>query len=400
MSTGSEWERFLDELWESVGFREKDLAFIRLYANRKPDPEAWSAFFASVDLATEPYPFNCMLTRLAARTEWAGVPDEMVPTLSGLRKKLIMSNALQISDAMKLIRKLNEEQIPVLVVKGGAMRLSLLSDLPRKMADIDFVVPEEKRLACWKAAYAAGYHTREFGMHSLDLHLGNRSAVDIHCIMFKSNLQKPEPVELLQKDAAVLERQGVRFSVPSPEDAFLMTMTNAVDDYLVGSGKGPVTWIADCADLADRYELDYAKIAEHAEAFHVQTLFRIAIAFLQRILPERFRDLCCLADAPVSRRAVRRCRALLKAKAYGQPNIRNLPVLQRAWRRMKYIRTVYAGLYHPDDSMLTLITGIPDMVKKWQKTESLREVPDHFISTAKRWIKNREETKDADSERK
>ncbi len=178
-----------------------------------------------------------------------------------------------------------------------------------------------------------------------------------------------------------------------------MTMTNAVDDYLVGSGKGPVTWMADCADIADRYDLDYAKIAEHAEAFHVQTLFRIAAAILERALPERFGDLYCEAGSPVSRRAVRRCRALLKAKEYAQPKIRNLPVAQRAWKRMKYIGAVYAGLYHPDDSVLTLISGIPDMLKKWQKTESLREVPDHFISTAKRWIKNREEIKNADSER-
>ena len=384
-------ERFLDELWRRMNVRDKDSRFIQLYAEPDHDPLQWTAFFSTVDLPQEPYPFNCLLTRLDRKTKWQGVPDELVPMLSGLKKKLIAKNAVQMMDGMMLVKELNRRNIPVLLIKGGALRTVLLPDVPRRMTDLDIVVPADRYKESYETALANGYHTVSNVMYSIDLHKGDRSTVDIHHSMFKNNFQTDEPAELILNDASEHQRNGAVFKVPSPEDTFLMTMINAVDNFLQGSDKGPVTWLADCLDIAERYPLHYETMMEHARAFHVWPQFQTGVLLMQRFLPGHFSELHRITDTRIHTKTIKRMERLLKCRDLTQEELKGKPLPVRAWHRIGFLSAYYIGIHHLDDSTITIIRAFPGMLKEWQRVDRASQLPHAFLNTAVRWKKERKE---------
>ena len=398
MENRSDLDRLTDELWDSMHIREKDLLFIRLYAEHRHDTDAWKTLFATVDLQTEPYVFNCLLTRLGAGNDWSVVPAELVPTLNGLRKKLIASNAVQIMDCLKLVRELNAKNIPVLVIKCGALRLALLPDLPRSMTDIDLVVPKERFKESCAAGLAEGRTADDKYMHSVDLHYQNRSCVDLHDTVFKNNVLKDEPTEKILLDSTETERQGARFFVPCPEDAFLITMINAVGNFLQGTDKGPVSWLADCIDLADAYTLDYSRIIHRAEECGITPQFTAALALMRRFLPEKFAELYQSAADPVSRRSVKRMRKFLKVQLDTPEDLSGLVFPVRAYRRLRFLKAYYTGMHHLDDPLPVILKDLPVMMKRWRRVEHLYQVPADLIKVGRKWKKEYKEAEHAEIE--
>ena len=308
-STTDYTEALLDFLWAKTGVRNKDVTLIRLYASEKQDGDAWSSFFGSLQPATEPYAFNYMLSRLGARFNWNLVPSEYAPMLMGLRRKFVAKNAVLLARALGFIGKLSACEVPVMVVRGGALRMSLLPDEPQKMTDVDIIVPRDLYDDCCALMESYGYECPDFVSHSADFKDKGKSCVDVHFCMFKSNVLHGEPQATMLARFSKVNRGGVEFYVPSPEDAFLNIMVNAVDNFMsLDASKGPLTWLADCIDLSERYELDYSSMIKHACEYGVESQMRVALALMKRFLPDSFSQLHSLGDEPVSLRIYDRIR--------------------------------------------------------------------------------------------
>jgi hypothetical protein len=110
--------------------------------------------------------------------------DYTRPRLEGLLNFYKFSNLKTISQFAKLGKTLNARGIPLILLKGGAMRF-LRPDLPRVMGDIDFLVPQDKFTETIKIAETFGFERiwddKHQAPHSFDMiNKETKVAVDIH----------------------------------------------------------------------------------------------------------------------------------------------------------------------------------------------------------------------------
>ena len=379
----------LDELMRRMHVRKKDVEMIRLYGAKERDAAEVTAFFSSVEPDREDGPFLYMASRLGARCGWEGVPKRLSPLLAGLRRKAAAENAVLLSDALSLIRALGAKGVPVLVVKGGAMKLGFAPDKPQKMKDVDIVVPKEAYGQCVGYAAEEGFTAPGHAMHSADLVKENGSAVDLHYRLFKSNVQKDEPFRLILGRGRKIRRGGASFYVPSPEDMALHLMVNGLENYLTGSGKGPVSFMADLVDLTEKERVSWEETAAHAKEYGVEAQFRVAAHLVGRFLPDAFPGLSEAASGGISKRTLRRLFALVRFPTMRR---REMLALEKG-DRLRYLvsssAVSYVCLYHLGDPLGEILIGMPDMMKRWTRTEHLLAVPLKAVRIIGGWQKKK-----------
>ena len=388
----TETDKLLRALCLKTRIRRKDIRCIRLYAQKQQDPQQWRSFFEGVQIQQEPYAFNYMLSRLGAKFRWKYVPDSCLPVLRGIYRKKGFENILVLNDALPLMRKLQEARIPMLAVKGAALRTGLLPGVSRMMSDVDLVVPEERYAESVQIAADAGFDTSGHAMHSADIRKDGRGCADIHYRLFKSNIQKKEPDCFRSDRIETVTRGGVSWYLPSPEIMFLHLMVNGLENMLSGSHKSPLIWMADCVDLAENHPLSFEAIAGKADAYGVRPQFRVAVMLLQRFLPETFPGLYREAGGGVSRRTVRRMTAVLRSRTLTKQEQLQLSPAQRAVYLFHISKREYAGLYHPDDPAVRMLAETPDLLKKWIRAGRYSEIPKELREILKKWKKQREDS--------
>ena len=300
-------QRTVDLLFRENDVRENEIELIRLYASKRQDAATWERFFSSVDMDRERFPFNYMLSRLGAHFAWSHVPESLIPRLQGVRKLFQVKNMSLMARALKLMGAIQDAGIPMLVMRGGALRMALLADTPQKMSDIDIVVPKERYHECLGVLRERGYETEGYWSHSVDISAGGKPCADIHWCMLKNNVHHDEPTGLIAKRGSRVEKNGVTFAIPSPEDTFLNIVTNAASNYLLlQNDKGSVSWLADCIDLSERYALSYSTVVSHAVEYGAIDHLVVGAALMERFLPDAFVDLHGLINQNIDAGTYRR----------------------------------------------------------------------------------------------
>ena len=100
---------------------------------------------------TDHYDLDCpnmnyllMLSVLGYRVDWKYFPSEIVPRLRGIHRFFQTRNVLGIPWLVERLQRLKEHEIPVMLIKGLALRYYHLPGVPRVMNDFDIAVPEDR----------------------------------------------------------------------------------------------------------------------------------------------------------------------------------------------------------------------------------------------------------------
>lgn len=158
-----------------------------------------------------------------------------------------------------------------------------------RVTDIDVVVPKERFQECRQLLRDNGYDVSAYWSHSIDVGDQGEPCADLHWCVFKGNAREVGQTDLVVARGSHVTKQGVTFAIPSAEDTFLNILTNAASNFILAqNSKGSVTWLADCIDLSERYELSYSTIAEHAREYGVMPELRIALALVGYFQPNAF----------------------------------------------------------------------------------------------------------------
>src|SRR5690606_33528897 len=78
-----------------------------------------------------------MLAHLGYKVEWSGFSEEVIPQLKGIYRYYQVQNAILLQKLFQFTKKLNQDHISPLLLKGSAMRLYYASGVSRMMADVD-----------------------------------------------------------------------------------------------------------------------------------------------------------------------------------------------------------------------------------------------------------------------
>lgn len=219
---------------------------------------------------------------------WGLFPTQIVPRLKGVHQFYQVHNTIRLPWLLGKIRALREAGIPVMLLKGLALRYYYSVGIPRIMGDYDIAVPEN--------SYDKAIHVLQ---NDGDTYLGNvpwlyhgqivgkDRCLEIHSWIFKHHGEKGTDIW----DRAIpCDFYGEDVLALSPDDMLLHQMDNRSRDMFenVYPDRTPI-FLCDCFRVIKAMpRLDLTGLAVRAETLHVTNSARRMLMFLADCFPDLF----------------------------------------------------------------------------------------------------------------
>lgn len=281
-------DRYLEYLLKkSFVTKARDLTLFGLTFDDSVGQKESDAFFCGFDIEKEPHEFNVYLSNLISVRKDITLPENVLPRLSGLRRWHQFHNVTLLSEYAAFAKILAESKIPVVLIKGAAIRF-YLPHIVRHMWDLDcFVLPENYEQAI-QLATKKGWKILGQPDHSCDLEKGT-CHLDIH----KGYSSNRLAMKVL-KSSRELNQSGALLKVPRLEDLILITILNAYKNFSEKySYHSNMTWAFDLAFISEKNkDINWVEILESAEEENVEYKLWVVLSLFARAAPQgRFQEI-------------------------------------------------------------------------------------------------------------
>lgn len=272
-------ERQLDKA--SLTAREKCL--LDLSFGGEMTDEAFHTVTDGLDLDTENQNYLLMLSALGFAKGWGLFPPEMVPRLKGLHRYHQAHISMGIPWLVGQICALTDEGIPVMLLKGIAMRAYYAPGRPRLMWDYDIAVPREKFDRALELLLANGNALGLRTPHSAAVK-GSRDEIDLHRWIFKGFSGQTRGIWARAKP---FRFYGADVFVPEAEDMFFHLLDTQAHNFIrQESLERRMQWLCDCRcvwEAAGGLELNI--LARRAGEIHAESRVRMTLCLFMQCFP-------------------------------------------------------------------------------------------------------------------
>lgn len=244
-------------------------------------------FTRELDVDTASSDYMLMLSYLGLSINWRWFPKEIVPRLQGLHRYYQVRNAMGIKGVLERIDLLSKAGIPVMLIKGMAIRYYYAAGVPRIMSDMDLLVPEDKYEQAIKLLCASG--GTEGGRSMWSVHIINGLAsIDLHKWMFKHHGDKNENI---WERAVPIDFYGRTVYVPSPEDMFVHQLdTRARAIFVYEAEARRLRWLYDCRNICMKDTFDWKLAMQRIKQFHSENTAYFMLKAFADCFPEVITD--------------------------------------------------------------------------------------------------------------
>ncbi len=221
-------KHFLDKY-----FKAPDKSILNLLMKECITQQEFDDFIKDYDIEVQGGHKSLLLSYFMKLHPEINYPEYIAPRLSGLMQYYRFKNLKLISHFKKVGKKLREAGIDILMFKGGALR-HYAPEFPRKMGDIDFLVPSKKYEQAKNIALSFGFKSTEY-WHSIDLYDPelNITVLDIH---HKIDLMSDDETKIIKGLFERARKEKVfgldDVYVPTPEDMLFLTLSNMVKNMI------------------------------------------------------------------------------------------------------------------------------------------------------------------------
>lgn len=387
------YKALASEVIKKSDIREKDLMLVSLYTNENSTKDTWVQFNNIIDFENEPYCFNCALSSLGAKYDWQYLHKDITPRLTGVRRLLAAKNAVLISRVFRYLQVLNENHIPFLIIKGGALRLGILSDIPRKICDIDIVVYPKDFDRCKSIAVKLGYEISggDEAIHSVDYFYNDEHAFDLHPFVYKRSnglIKNTEDIEDIFNNAYEIRKTGVKILLPNYEDLFLIIAVNIAGNFISGiENQENLFKLLDLYEISKRCDtLSFFEVEKRAKKYHIENHLYLAAGFVNAVMPGSIREFESLDRRP-SRKIVRRIRFSIYFSNLVSETNDKTSLFSLFIKRILNTISSWICSYHLDASTFEVIKCLPGELMKVKKRQLTWRFPIDILEETIAWIK-------------
>lgn len=237
-----------------------------------------------LDIDAENQNYILMLSCLGYARGWELFPPEIVPRLKGVHRYHQAHNSIGIPWLIRQLRTLSGAGIPIMLLKGIAMRAYYAPNTPRLMWDYDIAVPEERYSEALQLLCVGENTLKEEYAHSGTVRYRNEE-LDIHRWIFKTNGEKESGIW----DRAIsFDFHGIDVCVPSPEDMLIHQMDTQSRNIFTNEGTDRrMKWLYDCRCILETAGgLNLSLIAAYAEELHTMNRMRLMLRLFMCCFPD------------------------------------------------------------------------------------------------------------------
>ena len=255
-----------EEEW-SLTSRERCL--LSLLLGEKLKAKDMDLLMSGADIDRENQNWLLMLSRVGYMQGWDLFPKEIIPRLKGIHRYAQVHNTMRIPWLMDKIRTLRHANIPVMLIKGLALRFYYSVGMPRVMGDYDIAVPEECFEKAMSLLQGLNYNasTNKYSYHGHIVE--NNWKLEIHRWIFKHNGERNTDI---WERALYFNLYGQDVCVPCPEDMFIHQLDNRSRDMFSAIyDDRRINWLYDCRCILETFDnvLDMISISQRAKEFDV-----------------------------------------------------------------------------------------------------------------------------------
>jgi hypothetical protein len=213
----------------------------------------------------------------------------MQPRIRGSSQFYLFKNGTILSSFSSLGKRLNEAGIPILLLKGAALKAIYDTEASRCLSDVDFAVPKRFLKDAVEIAERQGYQISNRTYHSVDMKQPgvNRGNIDIHYRLFKT-CNNCSTEEALLEGSERKHVFGVDVWIASPENLLTQLLENEFFNLWVeNKQRRRFKWIYDCGKvLSSTPHFDFSIVATIAKKYSIYDPLCFMLTLLQECLPE------------------------------------------------------------------------------------------------------------------
>ncbi len=306
--------------------------FLKLLLNSDEDfPMLWKTWKSAVVFEDIDYATLRLLPLLYLRLKKFAIDDELSGRIKGVYRLAWSKNQLLLDAVKKIIMMCNEQDIPVLVLKGISLLVSVYKDTgARFMSDADILIkPEHVRRVTdlmIKNGWRFHNHSQAYlskissvGINKEITFMNERGIeLDIHWKIFEDFSLYLNPFESFSKinrreslaNASLWEQSvlfiygGAEYRVLSPEDMLIHVIVHGAE----GNNHRTLRFVVDSIYIIRNQRVDWARFVVHLREFDCATEIHIAFSYLRKHFPSDIPESVAqqIADEPLSKRKIRK----------------------------------------------------------------------------------------------
>ncbi|MDR3117433.1 MAG: nucleotidyltransferase family protein [Puniceicoccales bacterium] len=282
---GFHFPSYVAYLRRALRCTRRDELLLELAVGEEFSKQRMAQLFHGLDIAAEGYRFNLLLALVCEGFAFRAVPAKFEPRLRGIIRYYRFQNTAQLVHFSRLGKVCNGHAIPLLLLKGVALRALDEKNRPRVMGDVDFAVPRASHEAVLLEAKQLGFRITHVARHAVDMRCAD-CCIDVHRSIFHDS-PRPEAEEVIWQRARPMRAYGVAALVPCAEDLLLSLVCNEFRNVLCSDRDLQYfQWLHDCAFLLKRSPgFSWDLLLATAEQIGIAARLKPMVAILASLLP-------------------------------------------------------------------------------------------------------------------
>lgn len=235
--------------------------------------------------------FNFLLSLLFQNNPHIEIPKNIEPRLKGVLRWFQYRNISLLSGLKLLIVELNKQNIPVLLIKGAAMKI-LEPDKARMMADVDCAVGVDNLNKTVKISKELGFKINESYKHATEVRKSDILKIDIHNKIVKSDTDTTITDKKIFERAKEYDFYGSKVLIPNTEDMIFLLLTNGYENILYSQPfYKNISWLLDVVYiLKNNRNIDWNFVVVDAKETDTLAQVKIMFELINYFLPNTVPD--------------------------------------------------------------------------------------------------------------
>lgn len=200
---------------------------LKLFFSKDTGADSLTNFFAKYDIESLEYPCVWMLSRLASKLRYAGVPQEQIPRLKGVVKKFTVENARSFCALPGVLEAFNYAGIAVMLLGGTAMKAFYEPTETRYYDNLEILVRGvDIKKACSLLEEQGFKYQRTFWDQRI--YRKHDKIIAVHSTYLRANVLTGDRTDIWRYSREITW-QGKKVLVPCPEMMLLILLVQGLE---------------------------------------------------------------------------------------------------------------------------------------------------------------------------
>ena len=260
---------------------------LELYFTKGITPESLTVFFAKHDIETLDFLSVWLVSKLASRLHYEGVPGEQFPRIKGIIKKFTVKNGRALCKLPGILAVFNGNNVDAILLNGTAMKAFYQPEEARYRSDIDILVHSEDVTKTGSLLEEQGFSPHGKSRER-NVYVKNDVRVIVHSVYLRANVLTGDSADIWHNSLEI-SWHGKKVFVPCPEMLLLILLAQGLEASCLRISNDRANHFADCfLDIKfflDSRILDWEKFAGLARKSKYTIHARLMLDILNRLYP-------------------------------------------------------------------------------------------------------------------